>query len=46
LSLGNPPALKQSVLVYREASLRRTGRLRQGPAELALAESKLQPHFH
>jgi len=32
LSLGNPPALKQSVLVYREASLRRTGRLRQGPA--------------
>ena len=32
LSLGNPPALKQSVQVYREASLRRTGRLRQGPA--------------
>ena len=32
LSLGNPPALKQSVQVYREASLRCTGRLRQGPA--------------
>ena len=26
LSLGNPPALKQSVWVHREASLRRTGR--------------------
>ena len=26
LSLGNPPALKQSFLVHREASLRRTGR--------------------
>ena len=32
VSLGNPPALKQSVQVYREASLRRTGRLQQGPA--------------
>jgi hypothetical protein len=32
LSLGNPPALKQSVWVHREASLPRTGRLQQGPA--------------
>ena len=32
LSLGNPPALKQSVWVHRKASLPRTGRLQQGPA--------------
>ena len=32
LSLGNPPALKQSVWVHREASLPRTGRYQQGPA--------------
>jgi len=32
LSLGNPPALKQSVWVHREAGLPRTGRYQQGPA--------------
>ena len=46
VSLGDPPALKQSVQVYREEALRRTGRLWQGPAEVALAESKLPCHLH
>ena len=47
LSLGNPPALKQSFQVYREGtpSLAQAG-YSKDRRELALAESKLRCHPH
>ena len=47
LSLGNPPALKQSLRVYREGtpSLAQAG-ISKDRRELALAESKLPCHPH
>jgi hypothetical protein len=44
LSLGNPPALKQSVQVYREGTSVAQAGYGKDRRELALAESKLQCH--
>jgi hypothetical protein len=44
LSLGNPPALKQSVQVYREGTSVAQAGYGKDRRELALAESKLQSH--